>query len=210
MVDLNLYRINDNQERIYAILPVSLLLTGQKWAHLKSDLPELFSSYSLRRISSISAVSSLSVEDLHNYFLIRGEDFWTQIIDLMIDCENAMNPDCQVWGMEIFIEADKEILTTEVPDGIHGSEKFDESGNTIGQMTFQEWNAGGDQPIATNTGDTKVIIRTNISGVVMNQHEVLIMNEFINNSNLNAKFLNKIQYMNLIQSKDYSQPNDLF
>lgn len=198
------YLISDGQERVYSILPISHLIHGGKLAYLKSDLPLLFSDYKLIPVNAFSSISTLPVKDIHNYFLLRGEQFWEQIISLIHDCIAAPNPDCSIWGIELFIEADPSILEEEVPTGIHLSEVYDEEGNYQRQKLFSEWGNDGNQPLLTSNDGTKVILRTNIGGTTPDMHEILKFNELrISNPELNIKLLNSIQLQSLMNSPTY-------
>lgn len=158
--------------------------------------------------TSVGDYKEVEVEVGHVMHLlgIRGIDFWTDMIEIINLCKDGSSPHSKVWNLELFLEANPAILTEQVPAGIHNSENFDEEGVSLGQKIFSEWNDGGTQPIAENNDGTRVIIRTNISGVCVTQEEILIFNQFrIDNPGLNIDLLNSLQLQMLMGTEAYQQ-----
>ena len=189
--------------KISAILPQESIMfpDGSKvYLHSLKDYP----SYKIIDTGSQYVAVEVNIAHAMHLFSLRGLDFWTEIIEIIGLCQASSSPHARIWNLELYLEADVSILTELVPVGIHGSEKFDENGDSLGQMTFQEWNAGGDQPIAQSNDETKSIIRTNIGSVCVTMEEILIFNQFkTDNPLLNINLLNSIELQSLMGTAAY-------
>jgi hypothetical protein len=126
---------------------------------------------------------------------------WNTIRDIITACEapetKAINPACHIALKYLYVEADAAILNDIIPTGIRLAD---------GTLTFTDFTVAGDttQPRVTSLDNTKVILRCELGGSIIQMDELKTWIQFASLSDKNVSLLTHFEYVGLTTSTTYT------
>lgn len=133
---------------------------------------------------------------------VGDEKFWNIIEDILKngsehkEYKNLVGVvDLEVWLEVPISELDEPVPSD--PNQLHNSQR--EEGDFL---KWKEWNAAGDQPIATSIDKKRCIVRTNIGAVAPKGDEILTLIKYAK-KNRKIKILNRKEVQELLSSSAY-------
>jgi hypothetical protein len=212
--------INKNMSKIVLIFAPEDMLFGGKYFFMSVD-SKLIGAELIEKQGTPLKGYELEVGRLEQILKVRRDEllgtetFWGIVQDLIINKSQYATfnnhvgaftkvtnnrQDTFISGFPVYLEIPIGQLNVATPIGLHDS--TDEFG---AQLTWAEWNAGGDQPTATRLDGLGCIVRTNINYVNPTMAEIVILAQYAN-GNVNRTLLNEDEVRKLMSSAAYTLP----